>query len=284
MPEFDHGLKIIARESGRSLARIAGLTCRTWKVSESTLQTTMERLADRVFLASQGKERFAVYFEFVTTWDESTPWSILGKSGMIAERERLPVASLIFILQPSGYVPQNGMMRLKIGGDPTQQVWFREKPLWEISPESWWEDEPGLMALYPLCRHGEQPKESILHAATKIEEKEADAAVRGDLLTSLGIFGRLAYPGLDALSLIGREKMKESKAYQEILEEGEIKGEFNAYRISVLDVIRSRFGKRNATSFKTALNSVDDPKRLRALHNLALKCDGIAELVQAVSK
>src|SRR5580698_916748 len=112
MAELDHGFKIIARESGRALARVGGLSCPKWKPSESTLQATTERLADRVFEASQGSERFIVYFEFVTKWDESVPWSILGKSGMLAERERLPVVSLVFILRPGGYSPQNGTMRL----------------------------------------------------------------------------------------------------------------------------------------------------------------------------
>ena len=175
-------------------------------------------------------------------------WSVLGKSGMLGERERLPVASLIFILRPDGYSPQNGTMRLTIGGNSAQQVWFYEKPLWQIKPEPWWEREPGLMALYPLCRHDEKPEESVLHAARRIEENENDRATRGDLLTSLGIFGRLAYPGLDALSLIGRDKMKESLAYQEILEEGRE----DRHRTALLDVVEVRFGKHGATSFQTS--------------------------------
>ncbi len=179
MAELDHGFKIIARESGRALAKIAGYHCQTWRVRESTVQATTERLADRVFKATEGKERFLVYFEFVSTWDSSVPWSILGKSGMLASLERLPVACLIFVLKPRRYVPQNGTKRLTVRGNPAQQVWFEEKLLWQIEPEPWWEHEPGLMALYPLCRHHENPKKAILHAATpKIEEHERDGAIR----------------------------------------------------------------------------------------------------------
>jgi hypothetical protein len=98
--EFDHVCKIVARESGRALARVGGISCRKWKPSESTLQSTTERLADRVFIASQGSERLVVYFEFVTKWDSSAPWSVLGKLGMLEEREQLPVVSLVFILRP----------------------------------------------------------------------------------------------------------------------------------------------------------------------------------------
>lgn len=280
MPESDHSFKIIARVSGRALARVAGLECRTWKASESTLQATTERLADRVFIASLAKERFAVYFEFVTTWSKSVCWSVLGKSGMLAERERLPVACLIFILRPKKYVPQHGTMHLKIHGNSAQQVWFREERLWEIEPQPWWEADPGLMALYPLCKHNEKPAESILHAAERIEHNEKDGVVRADLLTSLGIFGRLAYPGFDAMSLIGREKMRESKAYQEILAEGEA----TAHRKDVLDVATSRFGPRQATSLNEALQSVISIEKLQSLHGLALRCSKIDDLIRAAKR
>jgi len=274
MAEFDHGFKIIARESGRALARVAGFDCRQWKPCESTLQATTERLADRVFLARQGKERFAVYLEFVTTWNRGVPWSILGKAGLIAKRERKPVVSLIFVLQPRGYVPQNGTMKLSVGGKATQQVWFTENRLWDIEPEPWWEDEPGLMAMYPLCRHHVSPSQAILHAAEVIEQHEPDGVIRADLMTSLGIFGRLAYPGMDALSLIGRDKMKESKAYQEILDEGRA----DNGRTAVLTVIEERFGKRASASFRPSLNTIDDISQLDRILRLVLKCSSLDDV------
>jgi hypothetical protein len=288
MPESDHSFKIIARVSGRSLARVAGLECRTWKPSESTLQATTERLADRVFIASQKTDPFVVYFEFVTTWTKAVCWSVLGKSGMLAERERLPVACLIFILRRKNYKPQQGTMHLKIGGKSVQQVWFREERLWEIEPEPWWENDPGLMALYPLCRHGEKPAESILHAADRIEHNEKDSVVRADLLTSLGLFGKLAYPGLDMVSLIGREKMKESKMYQEIKKEGKDEGleegRGEGSRKTLLAVVRARFGKRQAESFQSVLKNVVDPNRLESLAELVANCKKFDELIDAASR
>ena len=278
MAEFDHGFKIIARESGQALARVAGYECRTWEPGESTLQATTERLADRVFIAGRGRERFVVYFEFVTTWDRSVPWSVLGKSGMLAERERLPVACVVFILRRQGYAAQHGTMQLTIGGRPAQQVWFSEKPLWEVVPEPWWETEPGLMALYPLCGHSERPKESILHAAARIEENEPDAAIRADLLTSLGIFGRLAFPRLDALTLIGREKMKESKAYQEILEEGRQDGE----RRAIMLLVERRFGKAAAAGLRRSLDAVEDRGQLDRLLVLASSCERLEDFRAAL--
>ena len=282
MAEYDHGFKIIARESGRALARRGGLNCRPWRPAESTLQVTTERLADRVFVARQGTEQFLVYMEFMTYWDRSSTWSLLGKSGMLAERDRLPVMTLVFVLRPRGYVRQNGTVQLSVGGRPTQQLWFQEICLWELEPEKWWEDEPGLMALYPLCHHDMEPEKSIEHAAHRIEVKESDGVKRADLLTTLGIFSRLAYPNIEPYKLIGREKMRESSFYQEILEEGAATGAVNARRVDILDLIEARFGKKEAAAFKKPLRAIEDPNKLRAIHRLAFQETDLAELYQSL--
>jgi len=49
-----------------------------------------ERLADRAFLARQGRQRFVVYFEAYTRWADSARWSVLAKSALLSERERVP--------------------------------------------------------------------------------------------------------------------------------------------------------------------------------------------------
>jgi hypothetical protein len=125
-----------------------------------TLQVT-ERLADRAFRARRGRERFVMYFEAYTRWQESAPWSVLAKSGLLSERERLPTVSAVFILLPQGYRAQAGQFRLEALAGPTQQIWFREVCLWQEEPQPWWEEWPGLMALYPLCRHRRRHAEAV---------------------------------------------------------------------------------------------------------------------------
>lgn len=134
------------------------------------------------------------------------------------------------------------------------------------------------MALYPLCRHAEPPKETVLFASKQIEGGESDPARRSDLLTSLGIFGRLAYPELNVFALIGRQKMRESSAYQEILDEGMV----DAHRKDILGVLAVRFGKRVANGFKRPLNAIDDPERLYELLITAAKCSSPDELRAAL--
>ncbi len=101
MAEYDHGFKIAARHAGTGLPRLAGIAVQRWEAIGDTLQTT-ERLADRAFRARNGDRRFVVYVEAYTNWVESAPWSVLAKSGLLSERERLPTRSLIFVLLPEG--------------------------------------------------------------------------------------------------------------------------------------------------------------------------------------
>src|SRR3954454_12697868 len=98
MAEVDYGIKMIAATAGRQLARLAGVECRQWQPLESTLQITTELLADRVFRARQGRERFVVYFEFYTTWDRDAPWQMLAKSGILSHRERVPTLCIAVVL------------------------------------------------------------------------------------------------------------------------------------------------------------------------------------------
>jgi hypothetical protein len=65
MPLADSGFKIAARASGRHLATLAGVRSDQWTPLVSEVQTA-ERLADRVFRAQRGRERFVVYMEAYT--------------------------------------------------------------------------------------------------------------------------------------------------------------------------------------------------------------------------
>jgi hypothetical protein len=118
MAEFDAGFKIVAHHAGRGLTRMAGIAVDQWEGVGDTLQTT-ERLADRVFRAKNGKERFIVYMEAYTRWVDSAVWSVLAKSGLLSERERLPTRSLIFVLLPQAYQEQQGQFRLEVAAEPT---------------------------------------------------------------------------------------------------------------------------------------------------------------------
>jgi hypothetical protein len=267
MPAFDSGFKIVTREAGRRLTEVANFPVDAWTPLVSEVQTT-ERFADRAFRARRGPHSFVIYFEAYTTWKREAPWNLLAKSGLLSERERLPTVCLVFVLHPRRYQPQHGRVELTVGGETTQFLRLREVCLWEIAPQPWWEDVPGLMALYPLCRHGRQPREAITHPATLIRAATPDTIRQADLLTTLAIFGRLAYRQLNVADLIGREHMKESPMYEEIKDEGRLE----TLQAAVLKVLKARFDRETAARFAEAIHQIAKMDKLDRLLSLASRC------------
>jgi hypothetical protein len=280
MAEFDTGFKIVTRASGAGLTRLAGVALEQLEPIGDTLQTT-ERLADRAFRARNGDRRFLVYFEAYTRWVDSAVWSVLAKSGLLSERERLPTRSLIFVFLPQGYRTQEGTFRLEAEeGEPTQQVWFKEVCLWREKPEAWWEHYPGLMALYPLCDHQQKPAAAVAHAAEAIRHRALDSYQRADLLTTLGIFGMLKTRSLDVWSIIGREQMRGSPFFEEIAKEGEQR----RARKDVLQALQLRFGPEAAQEFEAAVNRLENLEQLDELHKLAIQTRRISQFRSAFPK
>lgn len=279
MPAFDSGFKIAARASGRRLSDIAINPVDEWLPVVSEVQTA-ERFADRAFRARRGSEWFVVYFEAYTYWRQEARWNLLAKSGLLSERERLPSLCLVYILRPRGYKPQHGRFELAIEGETSQFLRLKEICLWEVEPQPWWEEAPGLMALYPLCRHGRSGKQAVAYAAATIKAVTADTIIRADLLTTLGIFGKLAYRELDVMSLIGRELMKESALYAEIGDEARVETG-QAY---VLAALEGRFGKEAAASCREAVQRVINLDKLRRLHRLAVRCASVEEFQRGLRR
>jgi len=210
--------------------------------------------------------------------DRNAPWDMLAKSSLLSQREHLPTICIAVILRQQGFRSRGGQLRLEAAGNPTQQLWFKEVCLWRLKPEAWWEEEPGLMALYPLCQHGQQPKDAIRHAAGVIDSKVAALGERGTFLTLLGIFGRLNYPRLDVLRIIGVEKMKESTFYQEIMQEGELAGR----RADILQVLRARFRAEPPGGIASALDGMKQTKQLKTLLDLAATCTNLQDFQDAL--
>jgi len=167
---------------------------------------------------------------------------------------------------------------MQVEGKTTQQVWFQEICFWKEQPEAWWEDAPGLMALYPLCRHRMTPQAAVAHAAQSIAGRVADSVTRADLLVTLAIFGRLRLPQAQVLDLIGRQQMIESPMYQEIMQEGRM----DTKREDIREILAARFGPEAATEFVAPLRGIGDLSRLSDLFRLALGCRRLTEFRKAI--
>jgi hypothetical protein len=111
----------------------------------------------------------------------------------------------------------------------------------------------------------------VAHAAGAIAAATADTIIRADLLTTLAIFGKLAYRQLDVMGLIGREHMKESAIYAEIGDEARVE----TAQAAVLTVLKERLGMPAAASCRDAVQRVSKQDKLRRLLRLAARCADI---------
>ena len=171
-----------------------------------------------------------------------------------------------------------GRIQFEVGGKVVQFVAVEEVFLWEEKPEPWWDHEPGLMALYPLCHHDEEPEAAIRHAAEAIEQNADHVLERRDFLTFLGIYSKLRYPLVNAIDIIGREKMRESAFAQEWVAEGIL--------ISMREVIQGilidRFGESAAEPFIVSLGMITSREELNRLVKIAYRCPTLAEFEAAL--
>lgn len=211
--------------------------------------------------------------EFYTTWDKIAPWNLLAKAGLLAERERLPVKTLLFVLRKAGFRSPGGTLQLSVAGRPVQQIWFDEVCLWEQKPEPWWDEVPGLMAMYPLTNHGLSPRNSVRRAAEIIEARTPDSIRRATMLTTLNILGKIAYPKLDLHAIIPRDLMKESPFFKELAAEIRVE----ETRQAILDILDERFGASAEAAVAADVNRIEDLTALRELFRLTIRCPGLDE-------
>ncbi len=73
--------------------------------------------------------------------------------------------------------------------------------------------------------------------------------------------------------------MKESKFYQEVVEEGRLE----ARRADIIDVLTERFGARAAAQFRGALNDIEDENQLSHLVRRAAGSPRLADFRQSLT-
>jgi hypothetical protein len=278
MQDIDRGFKEVARRAGRELARVAGIECDQWTPLVSEVQT-VERFADRAFLARRGRERFVVYFEAYARWDRHAPWNVMTKAALLSERERLPTCPVLFVLRPRGYASLGGEFVLRVGDETTQTLCVRQVPLWEQEPQPWWENVPGLMTLYPLCRHGRAPGEAIERAAAAIRSRVPPGTQQADDAFLLTVFGGMITSRRFAEAIVGREILMASNVVKEMASAMVL----DARRDAVLSALEVRFGSEAAARFRETTNAQESAHRLKELLRAAVSCTSPDEFAQALT-
>ncbi len=72
--------------------------------------------------------------------------------------------------------------------------------------------------------------------------------------------------------------MRESKFYQEVLEEGKLEEK----RAAILEALEIRLGAEGAAEFTAAVNAIEDKAKLSRLFRLAVTCSQAGEFRDAL--
>jgi hypothetical protein len=92
------------------------------------------------------------------------------------------------------------------------------------------------------------------------------------------LFGELGYPRLNVARIIGREKMKKSKLFQEIQTEERRE----TRRADILRFLTARFGPAGIPEVAAALHEVEEPEMLDRFIDRAATCASVAEFRDAL--
>ena len=95
-----------------------------------------------------------------------------------------------------------------------------------------------------------------------------DVLERRDFLTFLGIYSKLRYPLVNAIGIIGREKMRESAFAQEWVVEGILVSK----REDIHEILVDRFGERAVEPFVEPLGTITSREELNRLVKMAYRC------------
>ena len=125
---------------------------------------------------------------------------------------------------------------------------------------------------------GKTPRPPSATRRRLIERTAIDVLERRDFLTFLGIYAKMKYPLVDAATIIGREKMRESAFAQEWVEEGiQI-----SKREDIQGILADRFGEDSAEPLVASLKSITNREELNRLVKLAYRCATLEEFEAAL--
>jgi hypothetical protein len=132
-------------------------------------------------------------------------------------------------------------------------------------------EDVGLIPWVPLTRF-DGPPEPIFRECRARIDRDAPPEEHENLLAVTQVLAGLRYNDPRLFQLLGgREAMIESPVLQELKAEWTREAALETHRRDIVDFLVTRFGTP-AEVFETALNAIDDEKRLKEFVKLAAAC------------
>lgn len=244
--------------------------------------STLTAFADVVLRVGQ----CLFHIDFQSGPDADLPRRILLYNVLLHERYNLPVHSIVVLLRPRAD-----------RGDLTGEVTYRARNercqlgfrfevvrLWQLPVEQLLAAQVGILPLAPL---GRLPEGSSVEAVLPgvIEQlvdllgRKASPAAVPELLTAAFVLTGMRVTQQEAIRLFqGVRAMRESTAYQAILEEGRVEGQVVEAIKMLLRQGQRKFGPPSS-EIETTLRSIKDLERLERMGEEMLSAQSWQELL-----
>ena len=258
--QWDDSLKIFISENPQDFA--------SWLLGEAQVKVklltefkTRTIEADALLEVTLNGEDMLLHIEFQSTNDPAIGERLLGYNFEAKREHKLPVHSCVIYLKNDGNVTESPLRWKLPNGREVLQFHYESVELGKLSTESL--RRTGLKGLLPLLilTKGGATREVVEEVISGLQ-----AAEKEELLPITKLLSSLVFTNeLDREWIIWRfDKMsdilRETWAYQEIMQEGEIRGLHQA----VQDVIQERFPEILPYT-KKQLEGIQDAEKLRHL-------------------
>jgi hypothetical protein len=234
------------------------------------LETEIDFLIEVIF---EG-ETFILHPDFQTRFDYTMPGRMLAYRVHIKHIHGKPVLSVVIWMTEEDY-PGPGRNRLveTVAGQQQLIFEFLEVRLWEVDPEPVL--AAGTVALLPLVPLMGPPNEEVLQRAVALAATVPDEEERADLYTGLSVLGGLRYSRDLIRAMIRSEQMSKSPIFEEIVHEGEVRGQRNA----IVTFLAERFGPVPGEIIE-ALKSLEEEAELSRLLRATARCASLDEFAE----
>jgi predicted transposase YdaD len=273
-PLFDTTLKTMVEAGPGDWTVFAGQPAAPTRIIDADI-ATVSGAADKV-LRVAARQPYLLHLEFVAGHDAATlPLTLNKRNILLEDRHRLPVRTVVVLLQPAADSPVlTGVRQRGFVGEPPYNVFgYQVIRVWRIPVDHLLASGLGTLPLAPISAVTEAELPGIIKQMGKRLERHQARRMADDLWVSTDILMGLRYPQALVQTLLrGVRSMKESSTYQAIVEEGRQEGRIEAFRKVLLQLGTDQFGEPSSRTQK-AIAKLADPERLEALIRLVHKVD-----------
>ncbi len=219
--------------------------------------------ADNLYAIILNSLRCLIHIEFQSKYDKHMARRMWEYNTLATFKYKLPTYSFVIYLKKCT-VTKPEYIGIFPNGKQVHHFHFTVIKLWETSPEE--VKQTGLVGIFPLmvlAQDGKRP-EVVEEVITSIESIGGKSAT--ELLSLTYIFSSLVFEKesdrnwLKRRFKMLRDALRDSWAYQEIMQEGALQEQ----RLTVLEIVQSRFPGIEPLAKKT-VNTISDLALLRRL-------------------